>query len=650
MTGYHTAHEFLMGAYRALYEDAVRWIPELNRRALEWDKTHLQHLGLNRGDRYFTIDLPTFGKAFELGLEVGSLAPSEVAGFGRLKTKRGHDARPRLFWAFTSRVFKFDGTLREAPCTSSILFVRQLCYLAKKLKGDCRDEYTFKAVGELYDTERDMREPTLDWDVPTTSATLAHGLHIRQIGESKAGLPEGDLGSRVSCSDWDILQAVFDRTVGRIPALDTEQLRYRHGPGAVADGGRGISKYSFPSWSMKLDSVFPFDMFASSNFMVDGSEPSYTEVSSRLIKVPKTHKGPRLIASEPIANQWIQQGLEDFLARYFSSSFVGKAVRLADQTWNQRLAQKASLGSHATIDLSSASDRLSCYVVERVFRTRPDLLAAIMACRTSSLSNPLDKRFPNVMRIRKFAMMGSALTFPIQSLVFFCVTVASVLSTRKLAPSMRNIIRVTEELGVYGDDIIVPVDSVQTLMSNLSALGLKVNSSKSFWRGSFRESCGADWYAGECVTPAYIRSDFDPSTPSSASTVIETSNNFHSKGFWVTAAYLMERLPVGLRNKVAVHSPSSAIKGFLSYAGERLDHLRKRWNARLQRWEYRVLALEAKARSGAPDGFDRLRQYFTEGARELDLPFLGRPEYSPTLSDRTVPVLRERYVPLYSGI
>lgn len=159
-------HDLYQGAYAALYKDAVRWIPELNRKAISWDQTQLIRLASNRGRHYYNIDLPEFGKVFEASLENGHLVPHTVPGFARLKTKRGRDGRPRLFWAFLSRVFKYDGSLRDNPCTNSIFMIRQLCYLFKKIEGDCSESKLYTAIGDLYTVENAMDTPSLNWDDP----------------------------------------------------------------------------------------------------------------------------------------------------------------------------------------------------------------------------------------------------------------------------------------------------------------------------------------------------------------------------------------------------------------------------------------------------------------------------------------------------
>lgn len=647
MTDYPVGHEFLIGAYKALYRDIIRWIPEANRKSLEWDQIQLERLVLDRGQRYFTIDLPEFGKVFEQSLAHGSLLPQSIAGLGKLETHRGIDSRPRLFWALMSRVFKYDGTLRDQPCTLSIGLIRQLCYLFKKLKGECSDHFKFAAISDLYLVEQHLPGPTLDWEDPIRALDwISH--HSFADGTACANAladVDGACGDVSKCgTSFGLhLQRVFDIVGCEFPYLETHQVRGRHGPGAVSDGIRNGSKYAFPVWPAKLQSLFPYDRHASTNYMLDGTEPTDGDTASKLICVPKTHKGPRLIASEPTANQWIQQGIEDFMLDAFKKSYIGISVNISDQTQNQQMARLASLGGYATIDLSSASDRLTCYVVERAFRKRPDILSAMMACRTPMLSNAIDKKHPKLLKLKKFAMMGNALTFPVQSFVFFCISVASVLWVRGMQVTVENIKNVLPDVTVYGDDIIVPVDSVQVLTQSLTALALKVNSSKSFWTGKFRESCGTDWYNGECVTPAYIKVDFDQSRPSSLSSIVESSNNFYKKGLWNVADYLTCRIPYRMRLKLAIEDGSVAIKGLFSFVGTCIDHLKKRYNRQLDRWEYKVFNLTAKLDAPRPDGVDRLRQYFTETPDPTV-------KWDPRVSGRPVPVCRERYAPLYNGV
>ena len=649
-------HDLLQGAYKALYEDLHMLIPQANCKSISWDQTQLMRLAMNRGSRYVTVDLPEFGKHFDACLARRSLIPSTVPGFSRLRTRRGSDARPRLLWAFTSRVFKFDGTLRTLPCTDSISAVRLICRIFAKYKGECDDFYKFEAIKEFYDVERNLDYPDLDWDDPDDAYRLSRE---ENSGVSLLYGEESDYEVFSRYGGWigirDKLQRVFDYATANLQSFDPSVIECRHGPGAVSDGGKGISKYSFPVWTDKLEMVFPYDLHASTCFSQDGVVPVSGPAFSKLICVPKTMKGPRLIAAEPISNQWIQQGLSAWLVDSFSRSFVRNTIKIHDQTHNQMMAKFASFGSGATVDLSSASDRLSCLLVESVFRRKPEFLSAMMACRTSVLrQSPMasDRRFPQQLKLKKFASMGSALTFPVQSYVFALIAITSVMITEGLALKDTNMTRIAKRVAVYGDDIIVPATSLEVLAALLRSLGLKVNQRKTYGTGMFRESCGADWYNGVDVTPCYIRSDFDPSTPSTVSTVIQTSNNFHKRGLWRVADYLLSRLPRKILSRIAISGISdsdisakystTAVAGLSSFCGGSVSHLRKRYNRDYHRDEVKIAVLTAKQTSPKPDGLDRLRQYLYE---------CPAPDvvWDPSTIGRVVPVYKERWTPLYKG-
>ena len=108
--------------------------------------------------------------------------------------------------------------------------------------------------------------------------------------------------------------------------------------------------------------------------------------------------------------------------------------------------------------------------------------------------------------LRKFSTMGNACTFPVESLLFFSIAVAAILTVRKVTPTKEAIKDAATEVAVFGDDIVAPKDSRELLKRALVVLDFKVNVDKSYEAGRFRESCGVDAYAGANVTPTYLRS------------------------------------------------------------------------------------------------------------------------------------------------
>lgn len=192
-----------------------------------------------------------------------------------------------------------------------------------------------------------------------------------------------------------------------------------------------------------------------------------------------------------------------------------------------------SMGPYwVTLDLKDASDRVSICLVKALFG-RTALLQYLMASRSSATKLPTG----DVITMKKFAPMGSALCFPVEALVFWALSVASLhLHTGlKLARALTCV-------KVYGDDIITTAESCADVISTLERYHLMVNRSKCCIAGSFRESCGMDAYRGVDVTPIKIRSVYT-SKPDCNTVVswVELSNQFYLKGYY-TVSETLEKL------------------------------------------------------------------------------------------------------------
>jgi hypothetical protein len=635
---------FLLGVYDALLDDIASFYPE---GATEWRRTQarLRCLLNTRGLRYFTIDLVAAGKHFDQCLSSGQYTPNGLAGMAIPKGC----AIPRLFGGLLRLVFgRRGGKLRLDADTQAISFLRQLFYTAKKVRMDCDDSRTYETVREFFDIEKKVRHPTLNWDGDVLDLTAADALHIGEQEQrwdpsgrqmSFDFCPPGETSLRANAPGLlDLIQRVADILSSDFGVVTLSEILPKHGPGAVSDKG-GESKFDFPTWPEKLNSTFPSDEFAFYNASSPWADQedgvpilSKYEAPNRLIAVPKTQKAPRLIAAEPTAHQWIQQGILRDLVSKMDRSWLGHCVSLRDQTPSQRLALSASTHGHlSTIDLSSASDRVSCWLVERMFRRNRSLLKAFHACRSRWLVNEIDKKSPKFSKLRKFTTMGSALTFPTQTIIYAiaCVGVdiwfrnslvregvrqpSADLSRLSSAFIRRELACSSRRVRVFGDDIIHPVDSTSLLIEVLTYFGLEVNTNKTFAAGFFRESCGVDAYAGVDVTPVYVNEVPNDTKPESLISTVEVSNNLHLKGLWRTADYLVNALPRWFRKELAVKAVSSGAFGLSSFVGEDISHLKKRWNDQLHHWEVRAFtALPKSRKKRGIRGSAALLQYFTE--------------------------------------
>jgi hypothetical protein len=357
----------------------------------------------------------------------------------------------------------------------------------------------------------------------------------------------------------------------------------------------------------------------------------------------KTLKGPRLITVEPVAHQFLQQALLGWIREYLPKT-LRNSVDFSDQSLSQDAALAASKdGVNATVDLSSASDRLSCWIVERMFRGlhNPDLLVALHACRSRMLKHQA-KEGKGFLLLRKYAGQGNATTFPVQTIFYACVAIAAVLFENGDRPSNMTVRKVGRQIRVFGDDIIVPSFAVRSLALLLTHTGMKVNMGKTHVGGYFRESCGMDAYKGVDVTPLYIRALTLGTAPDELVSWIDVSNNAYHKGLWVLAEWMWNQVPDKIRKLIPISNENLGCLT-LSTNQEGLRCLSKRrYNVNLQRDELLALQGSNQTVRRQREGHENLLQYFLEFP-EPD--FLGvYPVWSSGFLVKSRLLLRKRWV------
>lgn len=231
----------------------------------------------------------------------------------------------------------------------------------------------------------------------------------------------------------------------------------------------------------------------------DSIYPNWTprmkiQESSKVVTVPKNAKTDRTIAIEPGLNLWFQKGIGELLKVKLKKA----GIDLKDQSHNGRLARLGSLSNRlATIDFSAASDTVSRELV-RVLIPRRWLLV-LEAFRSSSCSVDINK--PPIY-LEKFSSMGNGFTFELESLIFWAL---AVVCTETLNVSNGTV-------SVFGDDVIINAE-VADLYSKICAdLGFKVNSTKSYVSGNYRESCGEHFFNGYNIKPIFQKESLNGKT------------------------------------------------------------------------------------------------------------------------------------------
>jgi len=493
----------------------------------------VKHEGLS----FLTITLPSFGKDFQKSLDQGIVSRNAFTGFSR---KGG---LPLFLGGFLDSVFdRGSGVLVHNPDVEAILAIRQLTLLFSKIELPCTPARERDAMYGYVNCDREVKEN--DKLMDTSSYDEFHRMSQILFGSLFAEL--------------DFL-------------VYNEEIVPKHGPGATADKLMGNQKFRQRTWTHRLQEVFSFENFLLPNPRysdpddVTFLEPG-AELPTRVISVPKTLKTPRIIAIEPTCMQYMQQALLDSMIPRIENSFLNSFLGFSDQGPNQVMAKEGSESGHlATLDLSEASDRVSNQLVRVLFRNHPHLLRGVEACR----SRKADVPGIGVIRLSKFASMGSALCFPIEAMVFLTIIFLGIedeLNTR--FTSKADINQYRGRVRVYGDDLIVPVDNVETVISKLEHFGARVGESKSFWIGKFRESCGKEYYDGYDVSvvkfrrmPPRSRQDVQECI-----SIVSFANQLFQAGCWETVRYLDPTIRKVLKHYPVVEE-SSPVLGRTSFTG-----------------------------------------------------------------------------------
>jgi hypothetical protein len=522
----------------------------------------------NEGDSFIAITLPNFCRDFERSLDGGRVDPGSFLHFRKVKGS----PVPAFLQGLMFRVFDRQGTILAEPSTDCIRFVRQICLYGKKIARECSKERIRAAVDGYVRCENEIVPP--------------------------------DRGTAYTHT-WCAVSTLI------VDSLRLEEasvlLKPRHGPGQTRERISGNQKYVFRRWHKRLcDPGFTWAQYGRFSEEIHPEEevspPVLVEPGSeapvRVVFVPKTQKTPRVIAVEPVCMQYVQQGLSrELVGGLERSPYTAGHVIFDDQTVNQALAMAGSVtGEHATLDMSEASDRVSMAQVELMLEGFPNLLESWKACRSTRAELP-DGR---TIDLKKFASMGSALCFPVESLIFFISIIASRLVRAEQVPTRRSVLDAARGVYVFGDDLIVPADEAQAICEDLEAFGFRVNVHKSFWTGRFRESCGTDCYAGVEVTPVYLRCDL-PSSDRDASALISsvaTANQLYSRGF-VRASTAIKEVVEKILGPLPQVSEASAAIGWTHHSDATPD---RRWNRDYQRREERFWVPHSPKQDDPLDG------------------------------------------------
>jgi hypothetical protein len=565
-----------------IYKDAcTACVAEISNRDIKTIVSRVEDEGIS----FLTITLPSFSSDLERSLEEGMVDPKLFRNF------RKNQSIPAFLQGMTSRIFDIEtgriinddqNAFPPDVVARTVDSIRQICLAFKKIELPCTPNRTFKALENFIEIER-------SFDMLTLS------------GE------DTEIFLRVSSLLWG----------SRFYAERVDSILPRHGPGATSERISGNQKFAWKFWHERLEPYLP---------LIDGGFPiscgelpfrgseledvivlsKDSELPVRVTPVPKTLKGPRIIAIEPCCMQYAQQGIRRIIYDSIESYWLTSGhINFRDQSINQSLALMASKNrEYATIDLSDASDRVPYQLALQMFNANPDFRDAIDACRSTHAAMP-DGSI--IGPLNKFASMGSALCFPVEAMYFYTICVIASLVAKNLPISWSTIKLVAKDIYVYGDDIIVPTDVATTVLDYLHKYNCKVNDRKTFYRGSFRESCGVDAYRGYAVKPVYVGMVLPENRQQSHEFLsnVETANLFFRKGYLRTSILIFSKIEE-VFGKLPTVSESSHVIGRNHYWHK--DPSRKRWNSKTQQVEILAWVPSPVYRTDPLEGYAALQK------------------------------------------
>jgi len=523
------------------------------------DINYVQSRYEHEGFSFLTITLPEFGKDTEKCLDRGQVDRNLFQGFP------WQAGLPRFLGGFLDLIFdRTSGVLLQSPDIDAILAIRQMTLMFGKIDLECSKERRDRAMAGFLQCEKEVRVAD----------------------------------SRISDQQWSNFRRVSAMLyAGAFTNVDREiyedRLLPKHGPGATADKLRGNTKYLQSTWPSRLEGYFPMGEYLIPNSRyyenldsIHLLEPGM-EIPVRVVSVPKTLKTPRIIGIEPTAMQYSQQAIANSLWLALKEvDYLRAMIGHRHQPPNQEMACEGSkYGALATLDLSEASDRVSNQHVRNLLRNHIHLHDAVDACRSRKADVDGD-----VIRLAKYATMGSALCFPMEALVFLTMIFLGIERELNTSLDRRTIQSFIGRVRVFGDDIVVPVDYVHSVIHVLESFGIRVNMGKSFWNGKFRESCGKEYYDGHDVSITRVRQVL-PTKRTQATEVISAvslRNQLYWAGYWQTCRWLDEEIKKVIKYFPVV-LPTSPVLGRESALGYEVQETHRDYQTPLVRgWVVRA--------------------------------------------------------------
>jgi hypothetical protein len=341
---------------------------------------------------------------------------------------------------------------------------------------------------------------------------------FNNVGVTKLLFPETEVDACVLTYAKSFIKKVIGE---ECPSAISLNRTARHGPGSNLDthlSGQSNAYFKYSSWPYSVtQGALPYAqrLIAMDQRWLNALDHSYRErydipkhfildqdvfwskifnvVAGNVITtVPKDSKTDRTIAIEPAINVMLQLGVDGFIRQRLKRWGVDLDSQIKNQAFARKGSQVDNANSYVTLDLAAASDTISLGVVKALFP--PSWYTYLMNLR-SPVGTYKDEELFNY---EKLSSMGNGYTFVIESLIFASIIFGCV-------RSMEGKVNPSTDYCVFGDDLIVKRKHSDRVIRNLSNCGFRLNTDKSFVKGTVKESCGTDWVQGLPVRPIFLK-------------------------------------------------------------------------------------------------------------------------------------------------
>ena len=208
-----------------------------------------------------------------------------------------------------------------------------------------------------------------------------------------------------------------------------------------------------------------------------------SDLSLVMVNVDKSWKIRRGIIPDTVVGSFYSNGLGTVIAERLRAH--GLNIRVLQRKHRRIVKTISKTRSHVTADLSNASNSFTWSLMCRLL---PRKWLSVLNFGRSRMYTYSNKDYKNV----SFMMMGIGFTFPVETLLFYCL----IRAIGDLLGRSRS-----DLVSVYGDDLIYPTFYHPYVLKVFADLGFTMNGDKTFVKDYFRESCGADFCRGTDVRP-----------------------------------------------------------------------------------------------------------------------------------------------------